>query len=125
MTERRDIVIEGIEDIIERDLEKHKAILDRTIIEVQAFKQARSHEIKKKKHYVGLIGGGTYNDVSLQRSINDIAVNIRHMSDKVTTGEEIVKFEKHIVETLTGQLKEQREGLVYLAQYRREHGTSH
>ena len=45
------VVIAGIEDIIKRDLENHKALLDRTKVEELSFREARSHEIKKKKNY--------------------------------------------------------------------------
>lgn len=100
------IIIEGIDEIIKRDLEKHKAALDRSKVELLAYKEARSHEIKKKKHYRKQIGNGKYNDEALKRSMNDIAINIRHMSDKVKLSEDAIAHHTLIVDTLTDQLEE-------------------
>lgn len=118
-----DVVIEGIEDVIARDLAKHKAMLERLVIEVQAFKQGRAHEIKKKKHYASLLGNGQFSDDALRVAMDDITINIRHMSDKVEAGEEQIVFNKRIVDTLTLQLKEQHLALDSLARHRREHAA--
>jgi len=118
-----DVVIEGIEDVIARDLAKHKALLERLTIEVQAFRQGRAHEIKKQKHYAGLVGNGQFSDVALRTAMDDIAINIRHMSDKVQTGEEQIVFNKRIVETLTLQLAVQQQALDALARHRRDNAS--
>ena len=110
------IVIQGMEHIIERDLAKHKSLLEQRNRELMAFREARSHEIKRKKHYKTLIGQGKYNDTALERSMSDIAVNIRHLSDKVTTTERSIAHHALIVDTLTAQLAEQNDALRYLAQ---------
>ena len=115
------VVIAGIEDIIKRDLENHKALLDRTKVEELSFREARSHEIKKKKNYKGLIGGGKYNDDSLRASMKDIATNIRHMSDKVTLSQEKIKHHQEIVDTLTEQLADQEYLLAQAELYYQEH----
>lgn len=118
------IVIEGMENIIARDLENHKALLERTKTELDSFKLARAHEIKRKRHYSSLIGEGKYSDDSLQTAMSDITVNIQHMTDKVTVFEQKLDHHKLIVDTLTLQLKEQMMGLAYLNDYRREHGPA-
>jgi uncharacterized 2Fe-2S/4Fe-4S cluster protein (DUF4445 family) len=118
-----DVVIEGLEEVISKDLAKHKLVLERLAIEVQTFKAARAHEIKRKRHYAGLVGGGKFNDVSLRASIDQINVNVRHLSDKVEMGEEQIAFNTRIVDTLTKQLATQNAGLVRLAEYRRTHGS--
>ena len=116
-----EIVFEGMEIIIKRDLEKHKVLLITSNQELLAFRNARSHEIKRKKYYKSLIGGEKYNDDSLRRSMDDIAINIRHLSDKVKLSEDAIKHHTLIVDTLTEQLENQNRGLDALAKYRRDH----
>lgn len=112
------VVIEGMEALIEKDLQKHKSILERAHGELLAFRQGVSHEVKKKKHYKSLIGGGKFNDDSLRKSIDQMNVNIRHMSDKAKLAQDKIEHEDLIVKTLTEQLEQQREGLKKLAEYR-------
>jgi len=115
------VVIRGIEEVIKRDLELHKAILERTKEELLSFRVGRSHEIKKKKHYKNLIGGGKYDDASLRVSMDDIATNIRHMSDKCDAAQEKIKHNQLIVDTLTQQLGDQMYLLSQAELYYQEH----
>lgn len=119
-----EIVIEGIEEVIKKDLKKYQEILERNKLELIAYRNARSHEIKKKKHYKNLIGGGKYNDDSLRESMNQIAINIRHMSDKVDLTEKAIKHHTEIVDTLTEQLENQMKGLKVLAKYREQNAVN-
>jgi hypothetical protein len=112
------VVIEGMAPLIQRDLDNHKKILEQVVLEEQVFAQAVTHEVKKKKHYEGLIGGGKFNDDALRRSIGDININIRHMSDKRKVVKEKIGFERNIVDTLTKQLKDQHEAEQKLAEYK-------
>ena len=114
------VVIEGIDEIIKRDLEKHKALLDRSKIELQSFRHARSHEIKKKKHYRKQVGNGKYNDKALKISMDDIAVNIRHMSDKVKLTEDAIAHHSLIVDKLTEQLDNHNDDMKELRRSREE-----
>lgn len=115
-----EIVVEGLEEIIKRDLLKHKSHVETTKIEIDTFRAARAHEIKRKKHYSKLIGGGKYNDEALRKAAGDIAVNIRHMSDRVDLAEQKLAHHTEIVDTLTLQLADQDAGLAVLAEYRRK-----
>ena len=117
------IIIEGMEDVIERDLAKHKAYLERAVIDKATFVVARSHEIKRKRHYRDQIGGGKFNDESLKTAINDIVINIRHFSDKVKLADDSIAHHTHIVDTLTEQLKNQYVDLGVLAAYRKKNAT--
>lgn len=118
MREQPSIVIEGIEEVIKRDLSKHKMLLERSKIELIQYRQARTHEIKKKKHYRGLIGKGKYDDDSLEKSIGDIRTNIRHFSDKIKLTNDAIDHHTQIVETLTAQLEDQNNKLKDLATFR-------
>ena len=111
------VVIEGIDEIIKRDLEKHKALLDRSKIELQSFRHARSYEIKKKKHYRKQVGNGKYNDKALKRSMDDIAVN---MSDKVKLTEDAIAHHSLIVDKLTEQLDNHNDDMKELRRSREE-----
>jgi len=113
------MVVEGMEDVIKLDLEKHKDLLDRTKHELQAYTGARAHEIKKKKHYKSLIGGGKYDDEALRRSMDEIGVNITHMSNKVKAAQEKIEHHTLIVDTLSKQLEDQYKGLATLAEHRK------
>lgn len=112
------IVIKGLEDIIKKDLKKHKVLLERSKAELDAFKLAVSYQVKKKKHYKSLLGGGKYNDASLRESMTMIGVDLRHMSDKVKLAEEAIEHHKLIVDTLSAQLDDQYKNLKILAEYR-------
>lgn len=124
LNENSDIVIEGMEDIITRDLSQHKALVERTKGELDAFRTARSHEVKKKRYYASLIGTGKYDDDALRSSMGDIAINIRHLSDKAELAEKKMAHHTRIVDELTAQLSSQNAGLVKLAEYRRTHAST-
>lgn len=114
------IVVEGMEDIIERDLEKYKSLLDRTRMELLGFRGARAHEIKKKRHYLSLIGGGKFDDEALQNAIDtQINTNIQHFSDKCKMAQDRIELYTRIVDELTEQHKMQMMGVRALAAYRR------
>ena len=115
------VVVSGFKELIERDLDQHKSLLERTQMELLSFRTARSHEIKKKKHYNGLVGGGKYDDEKLTESMKDIATNIRHMSDKCTVAEDKIKHHQLIVDTLTEQLSDQNWMLAQAEAYYQEH----
>lgn len=113
------LVVEGLEDVIKLDLDRHKEILSQAKNSLVSFRHGLSHELKKKKHYKSLIGGGKYNDDALKQSIQQININIRHMSDKVKITQEKIAFEDNIVQTLTKQLAEQEALLLILADDRK------
>lgn len=115
------VVIDGMLEIIERDLEKHIALLERAKLSLLSFRQARSHEIKRKKVWKNHIGGGKYNDKALEKSMGEIATNIRHMSDKCDLAEKEIKHHQLIVDTLTEQVIEQKDLLAKAAQYYKDH----
>lgn len=98
--------VEGIDVVIKLDLGKHKELLTQTQLELTSFREARDHEIARKKHYYRLIGQGKYDDDALRKSVDDIRINIRHLSDKVKLAEEKMAHETLIVDTLATQLKE-------------------
>lgn len=114
---KMDIVIEGVDQIIKRDLDKHKSILDRSKEEIIVFRNATAREIQKKKYYKSLIGGGKFNDESLRSSMTDINVNIRHMQDNVKITEDKIAFNTNIVDTLSRQLEEYYENLKKLSKH--------
>lgn len=114
------IYIQGIDVVIKKDLKHHKTLLDRSQLELQTYHQALSHEIKKKKHYLSLIGGGKYNDDSLRKSVDGINVNIKHMSDKVKLTQDAIAHHTLIVDTLAKQLEDYNNGMSELAKWRSE-----
>ena len=115
------VVIEGLEDIIERDLNKHRGIVEQTKRELEVFKQARSYQVQKKKHYKMLMQtDNKYDKKAMQTAKDMINIDIRHYSDKVDGANQILAFNKNIVDTLEKQLVEQREGLKALAKHRKK-----
>jgi len=118
------IVIEGMEQIIERDLVKHKSLLERTKGEHLAYRNAKSHEINKKRHYAGLIGNGKWDDDALRSSMKDINKNIRHMEIKVEIAQRGIEHHTLIVDTLTEQLAQQYKGLKALREFNEEMGDA-
>ena len=118
------VVVEGMEDVISRDLEKHKAELARTFTEVRAFREAKRHEAKKRRKYAQLAEAGKFDADSMRRSLVDIDVNLKHFSDRIEACEAHIVFEKNIVATLTDQLLVQNKALASLAKYRRNQNGS-
>ena len=115
------VVIEGLEDIIERDLNKHRGIVEQTKRELEVFKQARSYQVQKKKHYKMLMQtDNKYDKEAMQTAKDMINIDIRHYSDKVDGANQILAFNQNIVDTLEKQLVEQREGLKVLAKHRKK-----
>jgi len=107
--ERREdpeIFIEGIDVVIKLDLGKHKEMLAQAQVSKASFQEARDHESARKRHYYRQIGQGKYDDDALLRSVKDIRINIRHLSDKVKLSQDKIDHETLIVDTLTAQLKE-------------------
>jgi len=105
------VVIEGLEEIIERDLGRHKVLLDRSHGELQAYRRAKSHEIQRKRYYHSLIGGGKYDDNALREGIKQINQNINHLAQKVKLSKDAIEHHQHIVDTLTAQLEDQNNRL--------------
>ena len=109
MSDRRvepEIFIKGIDVVIKLDLGKHQELLGQTREELVSFQEAVTHESGRKRHYHRLIGGGKYDDDALKRSVKDIRVNIRHLSDKVGLAKEKIAHHILIVDTLTAQLQD-------------------
>lgn len=100
------VVIKGIDKVIKRDLGKHKALLQQSKLSLLSFREAVSHQVKKKKHYLGQLGQGKFDDAALRSSIDMINVDIRAMSDKVKLAGEEIDHHTLIVDTLTVQLQE-------------------
>lgn len=96
--------IEGIDEVIRRDLEKHKGLLAQEQLNLQAYQNSVSHAIAYKKHYSRLIGGGKYDDDSLRRSMDQHRTNIRHLQDKVKLTKDAIAHQTLIVDTLTEDL---------------------
>lgn len=119
-----EVVTEGMEQIIQRDLDKHKSLLESAKMDLLAFRQARSHEVKKKRHYRDQLGQGKYNDKALEEARVQMAINIRHLSDKAELAEQRIAHETEIVDTLAGQLEDQMAGLKRLSEYRRDKGDA-
>ena len=114
------IVVKGLEDIIRKDLKKHQTLLERSKAELDAFRLAVSYQVKKKKYYKSLLGGGKYNDESLRKSMDMIVIDLRHMSDKVKLSEEAIAHHKLIVDTLSAQLEDQYKRLEMLVTHKRK-----
>lgn len=101
-----EVFIEGIDVVIKRDLGKHKELLAQTQAELASFIEARDHESARKRHYYRLIGGGKYDDDALKKSVEDIRINVRHLSDKAKLAQEKIEHHTLIVDTLTEQLQD-------------------
>ena len=101
-----EVFIEGIDVVIKLDLGKHKELLAQTQVELMTFREARDHESARKRHYYRLVGSGEYDDEALLRSVKDIRINVRHLSDKAKLAEDKIEHHKLIVDTLTEQLKD-------------------
>jgi hypothetical protein len=99
-----EVFVEGIDVVIRLDLGKHKELLAQTQAELLSFREAAQHESARKRHYYRLIGGDQYDDDALKRSVEDIRINIRHLTDKAKAAQEKMEHHSLIVDTLTQQL---------------------
>jgi hypothetical protein len=117
------IVIEGMEDVLEMDLKKHKGIVAQTKEELAAYLAAASHERKKRKHYDELVGKGKFDDVALRSAQAQMDINLRHFGDKAKLSEEKIVHHQEIVDKLEIQLSAQYRGLKQLKEHR-DNGTA-
>ena len=112
------VIIDGLEKVIKKDLEKHKILLTRSKLDLIAFREAVAYQVKKKRHYKSLVGGGKFNDAALQGSMAMIGIDLRHMSDRVKLAEEAIVHHSLTVDTLTVQLADQNKKLKILVESR-------
>jgi len=122
VVERGDTFVEGIDVIIRRDLEKHKVLLDNNNLDIQAFQQARSGEIGRKRFYGEQKGKRKYRDADMDIAIEQMDKNIAHLSIRIKVTEDLKKENTIIVDTLTKQLEQYNIGIKELA--RRKNGDS-
>lgn len=118
-----EIVLEGMEEILERDLAKHKGILQQTKLEMDAYSDARSYEVRKKRHYRSLVNEGKYDRESMEAAIAQIDINLRHMLDKKKLSLEKIAHHEEIISKLEEELSNQYRGLKHLAEQRKD-GTA-
>ena len=120
-----DVVIEGLEEILKRDLLEHEALLDRTKTELAAYQAAHIYEKNKKKHYEQLLANGKFKLGPMTVALKGIDINIRHMKDKMQLSRDKIEHEVLIVNTLKEQLENQNNGLARLAESRRRDALNH
>jgi len=109
-----EIVIEGMEDIIKMDLDKHKGLLVQTKLDLAAFREAKGHESRKRIHYKNLVKDGKYNKAAMERAIEQCVINIRHLGDKAKLAQEKIQHHDMIVAELEVGLANQMLGLKHL-----------
>lgn len=108
------IVVEGMEVVLERDLTKHQKAVQQAELELGEYRAARILERNKKSHYESLLGGGKFNDTALKNGIAQIDINIRQLSDKIKLSSEKIEHHTEIVRRLQEELKQQYAGLKVL-----------
>lgn len=114
-----DIIIEGMEEIIDRDLVKFQGVLEQKTHELLAYREARSYLVKRKREYNKLLeGDNNYNKDSLKTALDGMVIDLRQMSDKVKLTEEAIEHFKMVVDDLAEQKKAQDLGLKRLNEYR-------
>lgn len=118
-----DVVVEGMEDILERDLFKHRGLRNQAEAELLEYRNGRAYEARKKKHYQGLMSFGKYNAESMELAIGGIDINIRHMEDKAKLAKEKIEHHQEIIAALEKDLASQYRGLKCLKE-QRENGLA-
>lgn len=117
------IVIEGMEEILERDLAKHEGTVENAQRELEAYREGRAYEVRKKKHYRSLVNAGKYDQKAMESAIEQIDINLRHMADKVKLSKERIAHHQEIVDKLKEELANQYRGLKHLEEQRKD-GTA-
>lgn len=103
---RGDTFIEGIDVIIRRDLDKHKALLDMNNINILTFTTSRDNEINRKRFYGDQKGKRRYQDEAMDIAIKQMNTNIGKFERDIKFTKEQKEMNTRIVDTLTEQLKE-------------------
>jgi hypothetical protein len=104
MSKTPQVITIGIDKVIEKDLGKHKELLEQSKQRLLTYREAQAHQVQKKRHYASLIGGERYDDDALKASVTMINTDVRAMEDKVKLSKEEVAHHTLIVDTLTEQL---------------------
>lgn len=108
------IIIEGLENIIQKDLDKHRFLFEKSKLELDEYRRALDYQVQRKKYYNRLLRAGKYNKESMEKEITQIQINARMLTDKISLSEKAIEHHKIIVDTLVKQLKDQQDGLLYL-----------
>ena len=116
---RGDTFTEGIDIIIKRDLDKHKSLLEKNIIDILAMQNAIAAEIARKNYYGEQKGNRKYKDDAMDTAITQMTKNINGYSVRIKIVEEERVLNTRIVDTLTLQLQEYYEGLKQLSNIRK------
>lgn len=103
------VFIEGFEDLYERDIEKHKSLLERSTNELFSYRNAISYQVQKKKHYKSHLDKGKYNNDALRKSMQMINIDIGQLTNKVKLSQDAIDHHKLIVDTLVKQLSQYRQ----------------
>lgn len=118
MVNRGDTFVEGIDVIIKRDLEKHKALLENNILGIQSLQAARSNEIARKRFYGEQKGKRRYRDDEMDKAIGQMNKNIAHLSIRIKLTEDMRAENVVIVDTLTKQLEDYNLKVREIARYK-------
>jgi hypothetical protein len=102
---RGDTFVEGIDVIIRRDLDKHKALLNMNNINIQNFEAARNSEIGRKRFYGEQKGKRNYSDDAMDTAIRQMNTNIGKFERDIKLTKDQRELNTRIVDTLTVQLK--------------------
>lgn len=111
LSNRGDTFVKGIDVIIKRDLDKHKSLLEKNNLDIQAFQTAIASEIGRKRFYGEQKGNRRYRDEDMDRAIEQMNKNIAHLSIRIKLAEDLRVQNTLIVDTLTEQLKQYNLGM--------------
>ena len=109
---RGTVFVEGINVIIKRDLDKHKSLLERDILNINHFQETRNSEIQRKKFYAEQKGKRNYDDAKMDEAILQMNKNIAHLSARIDITRKLKEQNTLIVDTLTKQLEQYYKDLV-------------
>jgi len=117
---RGDIFVEGIDIIIRRDLDKHKALLEKNILDIQSIHGSRNGEIGRKNFYQEQKGKRKWKNDAMDTAIAQMNNNIARFTHQLLGLEKLKEDNTFIVDTLTQQLIDYNNGLSQLSQMRKE-----
>lgn len=117
---RGQLVIEGMDVIIKRELDRHKMIISTLNKQIEVLKEQVDHLKQKKSAWANMIGQRRFRADSMQKAIKEMEDQITSNTNELGIKRQQLAYSMKQVTMYDEQMNEYYRGLADLAQARKE-----
>lgn len=117
---RGQLVIEGMDVIIKRELDRHKMIISTLNKQIEVLKEQIDHLKQKKVAWANMIGQRRFNAEAMQKAIKGMEDQITNNSNDLAIKRQQLAYSMKQVTMYDEQMQNYYKGLADLAQARKE-----